>query len=82
MDKTNDQMKGMLFIVFATIGFSFMSFFVKLSGDLPTMQKAFFRNAFALIIAIMTLLSGKQKFVIKRNMERIFCSDAFSGQQG
>ncbi|MCR4777783.1 MAG: DMT family transporter [Lachnospiraceae bacterium] len=66
MDKSNDQMKGMLFIVFATIGFSFMSFFVKLSGDLPTMQKAFFRNAFALIIAIMTLFSGKQKFVIKK----------------
>ncbi|WP_026497078.1 DMT family transporter [Butyrivibrio sp. WCD3002] len=56
MDKTNDQMKGIFFIIFATIGFSFMSFFIKLAGDLPTMQKAFFRNAFALIIAFMGAL--------------------------
>ena len=34
MDKTNDQMKGIFFIIFATIGFSFLSFLIKLAGDL------------------------------------------------
>ena len=43
-----------------------MTFFVRLSGDIPTMQKAFFRNAFALIIAIITLLAKRQKFEIKK----------------
>ena len=43
-----------------------MTFFVRLSGDIPTMQKAFFRNAFALVIAIITLLVKKQKFEIKK----------------
>ena len=61
------QLKGIICIVFAAIGFSFMTFFVRLSGDLPTMQKAFFRNAVALVIAIITLLSKKEKFEIPKN---------------
>ena len=43
-----------------------MAFFVRLSGELPTMQKAFFRNVFAMIIAIVTLVAKKEKFVIKK----------------
>ena len=60
------QLKGIICIVIAAIGFSFMTFFVRLAGDLPTMQKAFFRNAFALIIAVATLLIKKEKFEIKK----------------
>lgn len=43
-----------------------MTFFVRLAGDLPTMQKAFFRNAFALVIAIATLIIKRQKFKIDK----------------
>ncbi len=66
-----DQLKGITYIVIAAIGFSFMTFFVRLSGDIPTMQKVFFRNAFALIIAIATLIIKKERFVIKKE----FASD-------
>ena len=61
------QLKGIVCIVIAAIGFSFMTFFVRLAGDLPTMQKAFFRNAFALIIAVVTLLVKREKFEIPKN---------------
>ena len=61
------QLKGIVCIVIAAIGFSFMTFFVRLAGDLPTMQKAFFRNAFALIIAVITLLVEREKFEIPKN---------------
>ena len=61
-----DQIKGIICIIFAAAGFSLMAFFVRLSGDLPTMQKAFFRNVFALIIAIITLVAKKERFVIKK----------------
>ena len=61
-----DQIKGIICIVIAAVGFSFMTFFVRLSGELPTMQKAFFRNAFALIIAVAALLIKKEKFAIKK----------------
>ena len=60
------QLKGIVCIIFAAIGFSFMTFFVRLAGDLPTMQKAFFRNFVALIIAIITLLIKREKFEIKK----------------
>ncbi|MBQ6442140.1 MAG: DMT family transporter [Lachnospiraceae bacterium] len=62
----NNQLKGITYILFAGIGFSLMTFFVRLSGDLPTMEKAFFRNAFALVIAITILIVKKERFVIKK----------------
>ena len=61
-----DSIKGIICIVIAAVGFSFMTFFVRLSGDLPTMQKAFFRNAFALIIAVATMLIKRERFEIKK----------------
>ncbi len=61
-----NHLKGIICIIIAAAGFSLMTFFVRLSGDIPTMQKAFFRNAFALVIAVSTLLVKKQKFEIKK----------------
>ena len=46
--------------------FALMTFFVRLSGDLPTMEKAFFRNAVAAIIAFGTLVKSKEKFALKK----------------
>ena len=63
--KTN-HIKGILCILLAALGFSFMTFFVRLSGDLPTMQKAFFRNAVAAVVSIGILLRTPEKFKIKR----------------
>lgn len=52
---------GILFIQMAAFGFGMMSFFVKLAGDVPVMQKAFFRNAIAAIVAIVLLAKSKEK---------------------
>ena len=40
----NDTKKGMLFIMMAAFFFASMNVFVKLSGDLSSIQKSFFRN--------------------------------------
>ncbi len=40
--------------------FAFMSAFVKLAGDLPSMEKAFFRNIVALVISFSILKYRKQ----------------------
>ena len=50
----------------AAFGFSLMTFFVRISGDLPTMQKAFFRNAVAAVIAGATLITKHERFSIKK----------------
>ena len=40
----SNRTKGVLFIIMSAFGFAMMSAFVKLSGDLPSFQKTFFRN--------------------------------------
>ena len=63
----NQHLKGIFYIVLAAVGFSLMSMFVRLSGDLPTMEKAFFRNAVAAVISIYLLSRTPEKFKIRRD---------------
>ena len=43
-----------------------MSLFVRMAGDLPTMEKAFFRNAIAAVFAIVILSRTPEKFYIRK----------------
>lgn len=63
MLKINQKSKGIIFIIIAAFGFSGMSLFVKLSGDLPAFQKAFFRNFVALIFIFFVILKNKEGFI-------------------
>lgn len=51
----NDKVKGILCILLAAFFFALMTLFIRLAGDVPSMQKSFFRNAVALIIAFFAL---------------------------
>lgn len=62
----NEHVKGILCVIFAAFSFSLMSFFVRLSGDLPVMQKVFFRNLIASGIAAFTLARSNEGFKIKK----------------
>ena len=46
-----DRKKGILYILGAAFGFSLMSLFVRLSGDVPTYEKVVFRNAVAAVFS-------------------------------
>lgn len=63
----NQKVQGILYIIMAGFFFSLMTFFVRLSGDLPTMQKAFFRNSVAAVVAIIILARSEEKFKIKKS---------------
>jgi len=72
-DKTNSQKnnslakaQGILFIILAGFFFSLMTLFVRKSGDLPTMQKAFFRNIVAAAVSIVLLARSPERFKIKK----------------
>lgn len=58
---------GILYILSAAFFFSMMTFFVKLSGDVPAMQKVFFRNLIALVVAFFTLARSEQKFHVRKD---------------
>ncbi len=57
---------GILYILGAAAGFACMNLFVGLAGELPTMQKVFFRNLIAAVIVFFLLLGDKRKFRIQK----------------
>ena len=63
----SNKSKGILCILFAAFGFSLMSFFVRISGDIPTMEKAFFRNVVAIIASLILLIRSGEKIRIKKD---------------
>lgn len=65
MNKKSDRIKGILHIILAAFGFAMMSFFVRLSGDLPTMEKAFFRNFVAVFVSLFMILKSGKSIKIK-----------------
>ena len=64
-DIKSNRIKGILHIILAAFGFAMMSFFVRLSGDLPTMEKAFFRNLVAVFVSLFMILKSGKSIKIK-----------------
>lgn len=64
LDK-NNKIKGIICIILAAFGFSLMTFFVRISGDLPTMQKAFFRNFVAIFVSVSVIIRNKTPLFIR-----------------
>ena len=63
----NNTLKGIFCIIIAGFGFALMSLFVKLSGDLPSMQKGFFRNIIAVFISSIPLIKHWKVINIPKN---------------
>lgn len=59
--------KGILLIVCSAFCFAFMNAFVRLSGDLPSVQKSFFRNFVALLVACFLFFRSKEKLRIPKD---------------
>lgn len=57
----NNRAKGILCILMSAFCFAVMSSFVRLAGDLPSVQKSFFRNVVAAVIALVMLLREHHK---------------------
>ena len=52
--------KGVLMLIGSAFFFSLMALFVRLSGDLPSVQKSFFRNIVAVVAALSVLIRDGQ----------------------
>lgn len=64
--QNENYIKGILFILLSAIGFGFMGFFVRLSGDLPSVEKSFFRNLVAAVFAATILIRDKVPLTVKK----------------
>ena len=58
----NRKVKGICFVLTAAFSFALMNTLVKLSGDLPFVQKSFFRNFVACIASAAVLMKSEEKF--------------------
>lgn len=62
----SNRNQGIVYIIAAGFFFALMTFFVRLSGDLPTMEKAFFRNAVAAVVSLTMLARSNEGFRIQK----------------
>lgn len=67
----NDKTKGIIYIIISALFFAFMSLFVKLSGDLPIIQKSFFRNFVAMIFAL-SIIAKTHTWEIPRGKNALY----------
>jgi len=66
LEKNYNIVKGAFFIILAAFFFALMNLFVALSGDLPAVQKSFFRNCVAVVIALGLVLKSKESNCITK----------------
>jgi len=78
----NNKKKAVLLILSAAFFFSLMNVFVNLSGDLPTIQKSFFRNIIAAFFALFILLRKKEKIVVQSDAWFYLILRSFFGTLG
>lgn len=70
--------RGIIYIVLSAFCFAFMNMFVRLAGDLPSVQKSFFRNFVAAIFAGVILLKDRVPLRCKReNLIYLFLRAGF-----
>nr|WP_026683017.1 DMT family transporter [Priestia megaterium] len=67
----SNRNKGIILLLLSAFGFSMMAAFVKLSGDVPTVQKTFFRNAISMIIAFGFVKHYKERLFGKKENQKI-----------
>ncbi len=79
--KENTVVKGVFFIVLSAFFYSLMSLFVRLSGNLPTFQKAFFRNLVATFVAA-ALLAKDKSFQMKKGSLPALLGRSIAGTVG
>lgn len=63
---TKKKSIGIFYIILSAFCFACMSLFVRLSGDLPSMQKSFFRNLIALAFALSVIWKNRVPISIKK----------------
>ena len=77
----NKALLGVVFIVLSALCYSLMSLFVRLAGELPTFQKAFFRNFVAAILGFVVLLKSGS-FQIKKGSLPALLGRSIAGAVG
>ncbi len=82
MPNYNNKTKGVIFILLSAVCFTGMNTFVRLSGDIPTFQKVFFRNFVAMIFAGIALAKAGESFKPKKGSMKYLLIRSMAGLTG
>ena len=66
MSSISKKQQAIIYIICSAFFFALMNMFVRMSGDLPSIQKSFFRNLVAFIIALATMVRNKENFQVEK----------------
>ncbi|HLR65166.1 MAG TPA: DMT family transporter, partial [Pseudogracilibacillus sp.] len=78
----NNIVKGIFFMLISAVGFSIMTLFVKMAGELPAVQKTFFRNFVSAIIAFGFVMYYKESLFGKRENQLVLLGRSIFGTLG
>lgn len=78
----SNRKKGIIFITASAFGFAMMSAFVKISGDLPSFQKTFFRNIVSLMVAFALISKHRGNFFGQKNNQKTLLLRSIFGTLG
>lgn len=76
------QYKGIFYIILSAFCFSLMDMFVRMSGDLPSIQKSFFRNVVAAVFGCILVLKEKDSFQWKKGSGKYLILRSLFGTLG
>jgi drug/metabolite transporter (DMT)-like permease len=83
MEETmTNRNKGIILLLLSAFGFSMMAALVKLSGDVPTIQKTFFRNFVSAIIAFGFVKYYGERLFGKRENQKLLLLRSSLGAAG
>lgn len=82
MSSMSNKQKAVFYIICSAFFFALMNMFVKMSGDLPSIQKSFFRNFVAFFFALFVLLRSKEGFSFQKKNLPVFFGRAIFGTLG
>lgn len=74
--------RGIILILCSAFCFALMNLCIRLTGDVPTLQKCFFRNFFALLIAASSLIRTKTPLRIGKGNLKYLLARSVSGGLG
>ncbi|WP_312070862.1 DMT family transporter [Anaerotignum propionicum] len=66
----SQRQKGILCIILSSFSFAMMNLFVHMAGELPSIQKSFFRNFIAMLFALAILLKEKPVVSLDKESKR------------
>lgn len=82
MASLNNRQKAIIYIICSAFFFALMNMFVRMSGDLPSIQKSFFRNFVAFFFALFVLFRSKEGFSFNKKNLPYFIGRSLFGTIG